>query len=521
MTRRIYFEVAALTLVLNLVSTGVLGQDIQAQDRVGFEASVSSDSSGLFEFVYEVTNIRAAGAISRVTIDISRSAGGLALVGKDLPNGLGFQRELSAAVLGDPSATVVLPVGLAAPTGWSTSQAVDGTAVWFGDGRASFVAVGQTARGFKIISHGIPGIRVFTARPYINVNDLPIRPPDGADDVDRYLAEVEAAKDTAGARGLTIGPVAPPQEFDAMSFLGTIVNYEEQAYSLGWIRSAESKRRMDLGFSDALAALKNDDPDTARRALADIASEIDRDAGRALSPEAVSLLRFNIDYLIKVAHLKLEPTIDWLPPPSIIYGTKLGSAQLNATSSVPGSFVYSPVAGTVLGAGSRTLSVTFTPNDSVNYAVATSAVLLQVTKRTPSITWANPGAITAGATLGPGQLNASVNAPGILTYTPPAGTLMTAGLRTLTVTFSPYDDVDYTSATATVTLSVNAMPIPGDLNGDGKIDCLDVALVNAALGKRSGQTGFDARADVNQDHLVDVRDLAFVTQKLPAGTKCP
>ena len=43
------------------------------------------------------------------------------------------------------------------------------------------------------------------------------------------------------------------------------------------------------------------------------------------------------------------------------YGTGLDATQLNATASVPGTFDYSPDVGTVLGAGSHTLGVTFTP----------------------------------------------------------------------------------------------------------------------------------------------------------------
>jgi hypothetical protein len=61
----------------------------------------------------------------------------------------------------------------------------------------------------------------------------------------------------------------------------------------------------------------------------------------------------------------------------------------------------------------------------------------------------------------------------------------------------------------------------GDVNGDGSVDCADLAVVKASFGKRAGQPGFDPRADVNNDGVVDARDLAFVSQKLPAGTTCP
>ncbi len=68
---------------------------------------------------------------------------------------------------------------------------------------------------------------------------------------------------------------------------------------------------------------------------------------------------------------------------------------------------------------------------------------------------------------------------------------------------------------------VGLVPRLGDLNGDGKIDCLDLAVIKAAFGKRAGQSGFDPRADVNHDGVVDVRDLSIVSRLVPAGTKCP
>ena len=52
------------------------------------------------------------------------------------------------------------------------------------------------------------------------------------------------------------------------------------------------------------------------------------------------------------------------------------------------------------------------------------------------------------------------------------------------------------------------------------MDCTDVNLVKAAFGKAGGQVGFDVRADVNFDGVINIRDLALVSQKLPAGTVC-
>jgi len=151
---------------------------------------------------------------------------------------------------------------------------------------------------------------------------------------------------------------------------------------------------------------------------------------------------------------KATPAITWPNPAAITYGTPLSGTQLNATASVPGTFVYTLQAGTVLSAGSQNLSVTFTPSDTTDDAIATATVTLQVKQVTPLITWPNPGAITYGTALSSKQLNAAASVPGTFVYAPPSGTVLSAGSQTLSVTFAPSDSTDYTKATATVTLQV-------------------------------------------------------------------
>lgn len=66
---------------------------------------------------------------------------------------------------------------------------------------------------------------------------------------------------------------------------------------------------------------------------------------------------------------KATPTVSWSTPAAITYGTALSGTQLNATASVAGTFIYSPVSGTVLNASAtpQSLSVNFTPTDAANY----------------------------------------------------------------------------------------------------------------------------------------------------------
>src|SRR5207237_7337419 len=66
---------------------------------------------------------------------------------------------------------------------------------------------------------------------------------------------------------------------------------------------------------------------------------------------------------VSINVLKATPTITWPTPADIVYGTPLSSAQLNAAASVPGAFVYTPAARTVLDAGTQPLSVTFPPTN--------------------------------------------------------------------------------------------------------------------------------------------------------------
>jgi hypothetical protein len=73
------------------------------------------------------------------------------------------------------------------------------------------------------------------------------------------------------------------------------------------------------------------------------------------------------------------PTLTFANSADITVGTALSSAQLNATASVPGSFVYAPPSGTMLPVGtSQSLSATFTPSDTEDYKTATATAHINV-----------------------------------------------------------------------------------------------------------------------------------------------
>jgi hypothetical protein len=96
----------------------------------------------------------------------------------------------------------------------------------------------------------------------------------------------------------------------------------------------------------------------------------------------------------------------------------------------------------------------FIPAESENYSTAQAAISLTVTKTEPSILWEAPEPIPYGTALSDNELNAIASVSGTFTYSPAQGEVLKAGMHTISATFTPADTVDYTTATATVQLSI-------------------------------------------------------------------
>jgi subtilisin-like proprotein convertase family protein len=76
---------------------------------------------------------------------------------------------------------------------------------------------------------------------------------------------------------------------------------------------------------------------------------------------------------------KTLPIVTWPTPDAMTYGAALTTNELNASASVPGTFMYDPPLGTVLGAGlGQQLTVTFQPDDTNAYTAATAAVSIDI-----------------------------------------------------------------------------------------------------------------------------------------------
>ena len=135
-------------------------------------------------------------------------------------------------------------------------------------------------------------------------------------------------------------------------------------------------------FEGAISGVTNGDDITASFACGADASS---PAGTyAIVPSLVDPNDRQTNYVVRIVDGTLTvvgqavPSITWTSPASIIYGNALSSNQLNATASVPGAFSYTPANGTVLNAGTNSLSVLFTPADAVDYMSASNTVSVVV-----------------------------------------------------------------------------------------------------------------------------------------------
>jgi hypothetical protein len=61
-------------------------------------------------------------------------------------------------------------------------------------------------------------------------------------------------------------------------------------------------------------------------------------------------------------------------------------------------------------------------------------------------------------------------------------------------------------------------PIPGDCNGDGKVNIFDIIILGKAFGSNTTSPNWDARADMNNDGKVDVFDLVIIARHFGEGT---
>jgi hypothetical protein len=144
--------------------------------------------------------------------------------------------------------------------------------------------------------------------------------------------------------------------------------------------------------------------------------------------------------------------------------TAIGTAQPITVTSAQGGYGLWNATLTVNSLTVGTHTITAKYND-INYSLATSNAM---TVTVEGLSWAAPAAITYGTALSATQLNATNSVAGTFVYTPAIGTVLNAGLQTLSVTFTPTDAVHYVTQTATVQIQVNQAPLTVTANNTSR-----------------------------------------------------
>ena len=183
-----------------------------------------------------------------------------------------------------------------------------------------------------------------------------------------------------------------------ISFTGATLSITPKAASVTPNPASKIYGESDPVLTGTLVGFLNADNVTASytRASGETVPDGPYTISATLSPTDV-LTNYDVTYNTALFTInKATPIITWTAPADITYPTALSGAQLNATAIVGGGFVYTPASGTVLDAGSHTLTADFTPTDGDNYNTATKSVSLTVQKGNQTITFGALGDKTFG-----------------------------------------------------------------------------------------------------------------------------
>lgn len=160
---------------------------------------------------------------------------------------------------------------------------------------------------------------------------------------------------------------------------------------------------------------------------------------------------------------RATPAISWANPADIVVGTPLSGTQLNAVASVPGSYTYTPPAGTILSEDqNQQLSVQFAPTDALNYKQASATVSINVLSASTAGTLTVSPSTVTGCRSATGNITLDAPAPAGGVSVALASDHLAAGVpssviipegsssRSFTITTSPVSTTQVAHITATV-----------------------------------------------------------------------
>ncbi|MCC6414443.1 MAG: immunoglobulin domain-containing protein, partial [Opitutaceae bacterium] len=243
---------------------------------------------------------------------------------------------------------------------------------------------------------------------------------------------------------------------------------------------------------------------------------------------------------------KATPQITWAQPIAITYGAALGVGELNAAADVAGAFVYDPAGGTVLNAGTHTLTATFTPADAANYTGASAQRSLTVNKAVATVTLGDLAATYDGApkpvtvTTLPAGLAVGLTYAGSATaptdagsyaveavvneanYTGSATDTLVIAKATQTIDFTALADRPFSptpialNATASSTLPVTFTLMSGPATLDTAVIALTGAGTVTVRASQAGNDNYLAAPEVDRSFIVSGNFASWLREKFTA-----
>jgi len=195
---------------------------------------------------------------------------------------------------------------------------------------SAFVGPGKSVRSIVITSKGLPSIRACIVAPNFQ-DDLLFPNIEDTSSNAMTTAQMDSIREAVNYHGWTIGPTAPPLNFDASIWVDTVLSYIHRSHELGWINNerdddAEQDERKEAGvvrnlekrLTQVRDLIDSGKIDAAKKSLEMFLDKVEKlrkrqkreeDKNRKspkiiFTSEAYALLKYNGEYLLD--HLKEE-----------------------------------------------------------------------------------------------------------------------------------------------------------------------------------------------------------------------
>jgi hypothetical protein len=178
-----------------------------------------------------------------------------------------------------------IPASRISPIGWWGMNFAD-TAIfgWASHADSNDISPDDSLSGFKFLSFGLPAI-LNSYTWYFE------EPQQGEGDGEPESIWVDAIVVR------TISPRIPPNPFDVIAFVDSLIVMKNEAKSLGWIRSGDLSDQIDHCLDQVRVHLRNGKNELAKARIRQCLSAV-RQRTAHLTTEADALLNCNLEYLI-------------------------------------------------------------------------------------------------------------------------------------------------------------------------------------------------------------------------------